>query len=292
MVENGLLDPAVRTVLAVARDVLVDLDLEAVLGRVLDSARELSGASHAALGVLGESRRELERFITAGVDDATRERIGAPPHGNDVLGELIDEPRPLRLPEVSEHPRSCGFPPGHPPMKSFLGVPIMVAGQRVGNLYLTDKAGGEQFTDGDEVALTVLAEFAGVAIDHARSYAGLEARRAGLERTVDALNATLQISHSDGGEMNIDATLELVAAACASVAMGARTGDRTRARWESRGPRDSQRVRLSRPRGQSEPLDQGGASSHHRMAAINSAPVLASLGFSLPGALRRRGGPS
>jgi len=211
MVENGLLDPAVRAVLDLSRGVLADLDLEVVLGRVLDSARELSGARYGALGVLDESRAELERFITVGVDDATRSRM-TPPRGKGVLGQLIEQPQPLRLTDVSEHPRSSGFPPGHPPMKSFVGVPIMVAGQPVGNLYLTDKADGGQFTDDDEVALTILAEFAGVAIDHARRYAGVEARRADLERTVNALNATMQISQPAVGETNVDATLELVAA--------------------------------------------------------------------------------
>ena len=211
MSENGLLDPAVRAVLDVARGVLADLDLEAVLARVLDSARELSGARYAALGVLDESRRELERFITAGLDDAQRRTIGALPRGYGVLGVLIAQPTPLRLTDVREHSRSFGFPPGHPAMKSFLGVPIMVSGQPVGNLYLAEKISGGQFSGEDERALEILAEFAGVAIDHARRYQGLEARRAELERTVDALNATLQVAQTVGGDTNIDTILELVA---------------------------------------------------------------------------------
>jgi len=212
MTENGIVDPAVRAVLDLACGVLADLDLEAVLTRVLDSARELAGARYAALGVLDQSRRELERFITVGIDDASREKIGAAPRGHGVLGELITQPGVLRLDDVGEHPRSSGFPPGHPPMKSFLGVAIMVAGAPVGNLYLTEKVDGGQFSDQDEAALTVLAEFAGVAIDHAQRYAGLEARHAELERTVDALNATLQIADTVASEANTDAILELVAA--------------------------------------------------------------------------------
>ena len=212
MLENAILDPAVRAVLDLARGVLADLDLEAVLTRVLDSARELSSAKYAALGVLDRSRGELQRFITVGVDDSTRARIGAPPRGQGVLGQLIARPQALRLSDVGEHPRSSGFPPGHPPMKSFLGVPIMVAGAPVGILYLTEKVSGGQFTDEDEAAVTILAEFAGVAIDHAQRYAGLEARRADLERTIDTLNATLKIADSVASDTNIDAILELVAA--------------------------------------------------------------------------------
>jgi GAF domain-containing protein len=211
MTTNGLPDPATSTVLDLAHGLLADLDPEAVLSRVVESARELSGAEYAALGVLDDEQQELERFITSGVDDTTRTAIGAPPHGKGVLGLLIQTPEPLRLADVGEHPGAAGFPAGHPRMKSFLGVPITVAGKPVGNLYLADKAGGEQFTEADEAALVILAQFAGVAIDHARTYAGSEARRANLERTVDALNAALQIAEPGEGEANLDATLQLIA---------------------------------------------------------------------------------
>jgi two-component system, NarL family, sensor histidine kinase DevS len=149
--------PAVDRVLQVARAVLSDLDLETVLEQVLRAARELTGASYAALGVLDRSRTELERFITSGVDDATHRAIGPLPRGRGVLGELISDPVPLRLADVGAHPRSYGFPPMHPPMNSFLGVPVFAAGEPFGNLYLTAKTGAEEFTEEDEQALVLLA---------------------------------------------------------------------------------------------------------------------------------------
>jgi GAF domain-containing protein len=211
MTSHGLRDHSMSTVLDLAHGLLADLDLEAVLSRVVESAREVSGAKYAALGVLDDGCQELARFITAGVDDTTRTEIGAPPQGKGVLGLLIQTPEPLRLSDVSEHPRAAGFPAGHPRMKSFVGVPITVAEQPVGNLYLADKAGGEPFTEDDEAALVILAQFAGVAIDHARRYAGSEASRANLQRTVDALNAALQISEPAASEANLEATLKLIA---------------------------------------------------------------------------------
>jgi signal transduction histidine kinase len=198
-------------VLDVARDVLADLDLDVVLERVLEAARDLTGASYAAVGVLDSTRSELERFITVGIDEATHESIGALPRGRGVLGELIDDPQPLRLANVGAHPRSYGFPPSHPEMKSFLGVPLMVAGRPFGNLYLTEKAGGGEFTPEDERAAVRLADLAGVAIDHAQRYRHVDSQRAELKRTVDALDATVQIALAVGGETNLDPVLELIA---------------------------------------------------------------------------------
>jgi len=197
--------------LAVARSVLAELDLEVVLERVLESARELTGARYAALGVLGESGDELDRFLTLGMDKATHEGIGELPRGRGVLGELIRNPEPLRLAQVGRHPRSYGFPAAHPPMDTFLGVPILVGGRPYGNLYLTEKEGGAEFTQEDEDAVVLLAEFAGLAIDHAGRYTGAESRRDELERTVAALDATTQIARALGGETNLDVVLELVA---------------------------------------------------------------------------------
>ena len=200
-----------RGVLEVAQGVLCELDLDAVLERVVEAAREVSGASYAALGVLDRSRTELERFITVGIDEATRGRIGELPRGRGVLGELITSPVPLRVADVGAHAHSYGFPAEHPPMRTFLGVPVVVGGEPFGNLYLTEKAGGEEFTEEDEVTVGVLAEFAGVAIDHARRYSGLESRYVELRRAVDALDATLQIARALGGETDLEVILGLVA---------------------------------------------------------------------------------
>jgi signal transduction histidine kinase len=205
------MDRAARGVLEVARGVLDELDLDVVLERVLGSAQELTGARYAALGVLDESRRELARFITRGIDEATHATIGALPRGRGVLGVLISHPAPLRLADVGQHARSYGFPHGHPPMSAFLGVPILVSGTPYGNLYLTEKDGDLEFTAADEEAVTILAEFAGVAIDHARRYTGARDRRDELERTVAALDATTQIARAVGGETDLDVILELVA---------------------------------------------------------------------------------
>jgi signal transduction histidine kinase len=196
--------------LEVARTVLSELDLDAVLDRVLASARELTGARYAALGVLDADKQELARFVTAGLDEHARREIGDLPRGRGVLGEVIRTPAPLRLPEVGEHPHSYGFPPGHPPMRSFLGVPVLIRGEVWGNLYLTEKADGE-FSDDDEQALIALAELAGVAIDNARRFTGAEGRRDELERTVAALRATTEISRALAGQTDLDTVLELIA---------------------------------------------------------------------------------
>ncbi len=205
------MDQATRAVLSVARIVLEDLDLEVVLERALASARELTGARFAALGVLDESRTQLAQFHTLGIDEATRQRIGSLPTGRGVLGELIQNPRPLRLANVGLHPQSYGFPVGHPPMRSFLGVPIVVAGQPFGNLYLTDKQDAVEFDQHDEEAAVLLADFAGVAIDHARRYTRAEGQRLELQRTVGALDATIQIARALGGETDLRTILKLVA---------------------------------------------------------------------------------
>ena len=200
-----------RPILDVARSVVAELDLDIVLERILDSARELTEARYAALGVLNESKTELARFITVGIDEATRATIGALPRGRGVLGALIERPRSLRLRDVGKHPHSYGFPQGHPPMQTFLGGPILVAGEPFGNLYLTEKAGAAEFSDSDQQAVEMLAEFASVAIDHARRYANTRQRRDELERTVATLEATTQIARAVGGETDLDVILELVA---------------------------------------------------------------------------------
>ena len=199
-----------RRLIDVGRGLVAQLDLEAVLREVVEVARDLTGARYAALGILDEDRRELERFIYVGIDDQTRARIGDLPRGQGVLGELIRNPAPLRLREVGEHPRSFGFPPGHPPMHSFLGVPIVVRGQAYGNLYLTEKEGGE-FDAADEEAVTILAEWAAVTIFNVRLYAQSEEERGALERAVHGLEATTEIARAVGGETDRARVLETIA---------------------------------------------------------------------------------
>ena len=205
------MDPGTRSLLSLARSVLGELDVDVVLERVLQASRDLTDAKYAALGVLDEARSTLARFLTLGIDESNRRGIGPLPTGRGVLGELISDPAPLRLADVDRHPRSYGFPPGHPPMRSFLGVPILIDGQPYGNLYLTDKESAPEFSADDEEAVTLLAEFAGVAIDQARRFAGSEQRRAELQGTVDGLEATLEIARSLRGQTDPSAVLELVA---------------------------------------------------------------------------------
>jgi signal transduction histidine kinase len=192
------------------RSVLAESELETILERVLDAAREFTGARYAALGVLDTQRRKLERFLTVGIDAETRRKLGDPPRGHGVLGELIREPKPLRLPDVSAHPRSYGFPTGHPPMTTFLGVPILIEGEAWGNLYLTDKDEGE-FTDADEEAIVMLAEWAAIAIVNARRLAEVRDRRDELENAVHAMSATVEISRALAGETDLDRVLQLIA---------------------------------------------------------------------------------
>ena len=205
------MDGTARGVLDIARSVLSELDLDVVLDRVVEAARKLTGARYAALGVLSDSRSDLARFITTGIDEPTRAEIGVLPRGRGVLGELISRPVPLRLSDVGSHPHSYGFPQGHPPMSTFLGVPIMIDGTPYGNLYLTEKSGGSQFTEADEQAVIMLAELAALAIDHARRYTGASRRRDELERTVTALEAMTQIARALGGQTDLNVILELVA---------------------------------------------------------------------------------
>jgi signal transduction histidine kinase len=198
-----------RRLMAVGRTLVSQLDLETLLGELLEVARELTGARYAALGILDAERQGLERFLTVGVEDEVREAIGELPRGRGVLGLLIEDPRPLRVADVGSHPRSFGFPPGHPPMRSFLGVPVMIRGEVYGNLYLTEKRGG-RFEQADEEALVILAEWAGIAIDNARLYSGVERRRRQLERAVGRLEATTEIARAVGGETNLDRILETI----------------------------------------------------------------------------------
>ena len=198
-----------RRLLEVGRALVGELDPEAVLERILEEAQAITGAKYAALGVLDESRSELERFLTRGIDAATHRKIGDLPRGRGVLGVLIEDPRPLRLPNVGEHPQSYGFPVNHPRMDSFLGVPILIRGRAWGNLYLTEKQGADAFTEEDEEAALVLAQWAGTAIENARLYKSSERRREEAERAVRSLEAARDIADAVGGVPDLDHVLEL-----------------------------------------------------------------------------------
>ncbi|HET6352688.1 MAG TPA: GAF domain-containing sensor histidine kinase [Streptomyces sp.] len=173
-----------EAVLSVGRE----LDLEQALHSITEAAATLVDAEYAALGVIAPSGTSLSQFLTVGVSDEQIAAIGPYPSGHGILGELIRNPEPLRLPKISEHPSSYGFPPHHPPMNTFLGVPIRVRDHVFGNLYLTEKRGGAQFDEEDESVLSTLAVAAGVAIDNARLYE--EAKR--RERW---LRANAEITH-------------------------------------------------------------------------------------------------
>ena len=182
-----------RQLFAAVLAIASDLDLEAMLSRITEAAAELAHARYAALGVLDEGRESLSAFITVGIDDATRATIGEPPRGHGILGTLIKDPRPLRLPDLHAHPDTYGFPPNHPPMTSFLGVPILIRGEAFGNLYLCDKLDGGGFTDIDEELMVALAASAGVAIENARLHTRVSdiARFADRDRIARDLHDTV-----------------------------------------------------------------------------------------------------
>ncbi|WP_373861075.1 sensor histidine kinase [Micromonospora noduli] len=167
-----------------------NLDLRTTLQRIVQAACELVGARYGALGVVGPDRL-LHDFIVHGITPEQHERIGDLPHGRGVLGLLIDDPRPLRMPDITQHPRSYGFPANHPPMHSFLGVPVLIRDQIFGNLYLAEKKGGAQFTEDDEEIVVALAAAAGVAIENARLYALAHRRERWLAATAEITTVLL-----------------------------------------------------------------------------------------------------
>ncbi len=162
--------------LAVGRSLVSVADPDEVLELVTAAASELTGARYAALGVLDRDGAGLERFVAVGLDEQAQRAIGPFPRGRGILGELIRNPVPLRLRRISEHPRSYGFPANHPTMESFLGVPIRIRDEVFGNLYLTEKEGGEGFTAADERLVVILSEWAAIAIDGSRSFAAEKLR--------------------------------------------------------------------------------------------------------------------
>ena len=180
-----------------------ELRLDDLLARIVQAAREVVGARYAALGVLDTDRTMLAEFVTAGLDEAQRTAIGELPRGRGLLGALIRDARPLRLERISDDPRSVGFPPNHPQMESFLGVPVGFRGQVFGNLYLTDKLGGPFTAEDEQIALT-LASQAAVAVENVRR---LEAER----RRADELESVQEVARAVLTTLDLDSLLPLVA---------------------------------------------------------------------------------
>jgi signal transduction histidine kinase len=168
-----------------------DLDLQVVLHRIAEVAATLVDAEYAALGVISEDGRSLAQFLVVGVDDELVARIGSLPAGHGVLGKLISDPRPLRLDNLADHAESFGFPANHPPMRTFLGVPIRVRESVYGNLYLTEKRGGGTFDEADEAIVLGLAAAAGVAIQNARLYTETRQRERWLQASSEVSTALL-----------------------------------------------------------------------------------------------------
>ena len=181
-----------------------ELSLDALLQRVVETAAELTGARYAALGVIDRSGQTLERFLTTGIDPEGHEAIGELPRGRGILGVLIRDAQPLRLHDLADDPRSVGFPRNHPSMRTFLGVPILLRGVAYGNLYLTEKDGGGDFTDEDEDLTQLLAAQAAVSIENARLY---ESSMRWL-RQVESLN---EIGNALASELELEPLLALVA---------------------------------------------------------------------------------
>jgi signal transduction histidine kinase len=180
-----------------------ELSLDVVLQKIVEAAAQVTDARYAALGVIDASGTSLEQFVTYGIDDETRAQIGDLPRGRGVLGALINDARTLRLHAISDDPRSVGFPPGHPPMKTFLGTPILLRGVAYGNLYLTEKADGAEFDTGDGELVTLLSAQAAVAIENARLYESATAWSRQLE-------SMQEISEALVGELDLPRLLQLV----------------------------------------------------------------------------------
>jgi signal transduction histidine kinase len=196
---RGRLQALVETGIALTSE----LSLDVVLQHIVEAAAELTDAKYSALGVIGRSGTELERFVHHGIDEQTRALIGDPPRGRGILGALTREAKPLRLSRLSEDPRSVGFPPGHPRMDTFLGVPILLRGVAYGNLYLSEKAGGESFSDEDEELVRLLAAQAAVAIENARLYESATHWLRQLESLNEVANALVR-------EPNLERLLQLI----------------------------------------------------------------------------------
>ncbi len=201
------------------------LDIEDTLASIVGAAKRLVDARYCAIGVR-DSTGGLSAFVYDGIDDARREQIGDLPTGKGVLGLLLDHPEVIRLESIADYPTSVGFPPGHPPMKTFLGAPVTVRGEIFGNIYLTEKADGACFSRDDEVVIRALAAAAGIAIENARLYEQSQTRMVWIEATRDLMTELL--SGTDTGEvleMIAQKARELTVADLTFIALPSATGD-------------------------------------------------------------------
>jgi signal transduction histidine kinase len=192
-----------RTLIETGLAINSELSLDGVLQRIVEAAAQVTGAQYAALGVIDSTGTSLERFITHGIDEETRAIIGDLPTGRGVLGVLITDATTLRLQDLADDRRSVGFPPGHPPMRTFLGTPIVLRGVAYGNLYLTEKEGGAEFDDEDEELVSLLSAQAAVAIENARLYESATT----WSRQLESLQ---EISSALVGELDLPRLLQLV----------------------------------------------------------------------------------
>ena len=194
----------IRSLLDAGIALTSELSLDALLQNLTETARELTGARYAALGVIDPNRTELERFVTTGLDAETVAGIGDLPRGRGILGVLISDAQPLRLHDIADDPRSVGFPPNHPEMRTFLGVPILLRGVAYGNLYLTEKEDGGDFTTEDQELVTLLASQAAVAIENARLFES-------AKRWSDQLESLIEVGNALATELDPPRMLDLVA---------------------------------------------------------------------------------
>ena len=197
-------DGRLRALIEASMAIASELSLESLLQRLVATAAELTGARYAALGVIDRSGLQLERFFTTGVDEETYRAIGELPRGKGILGALITEATPLRLHDLGEDPRSVGFPANHPPMQTFLGVPILLRGEAYGNFYLTEKAGGEDFSEEDQEIVSLLAAQAAIAIENTRLYEATTQ----WSKQLESLN---EVGNALATETDVERLLDLVA---------------------------------------------------------------------------------
>jgi two-component system, NarL family, sensor histidine kinase DevS len=201
---SGEMESRWRTLVDAGIAVTSELSLDPALQRIVEVAAEVTGASYAALGVIDSSGRELERFLTTGIDPEAHAEIGDLPRGRGILGVLINDAATLRLHDLRADPRAVGFPPHHPLMRTFLGVPILLRGVAYGNLYLTEKNGGSDFTAEDEEIVTALARQAAVAIENARLYES-------ATRWLKQLESLTEVGNALASETEVEPLLELIA---------------------------------------------------------------------------------